>query len=175
MEDLHLNQLAAFRKRKTFLETPENKLIWNGLGPARFTALAAEVYPLIDALGNLGANQGVGPSPIAAQQNTHEENLEADAIIMSAAISEYYRDQGMIADSQQWDIPDTGWIRAREQKLLDQAKLLREKLTPLSVARRHQVRPTASPPRGSPPTRAWSISSKKKSANRARAGATGKA
>ncbi len=130
MEDKYLNELAAFRKRKTFLETPENKLIWNGLGPARFTALAAEVYPLIDALGTLGANQSVGPSPGFAQQNSAEENLEADAIIMSNAISEYYKDQGMVADSQQWDIPETGWTRVREQTLLNQAKLLREKLCP---------------------------------------------
>ncbi len=75
---------------------------------------------LIDALGALGADQSVGPSPIAAQQNTADEKLEADAIIM-------------IADSQQWDIPDSGWIRTGEQRLLDQAKLLRTKLTPLSV------------------------------------------
>jgi hypothetical protein len=84
-------------------------------------------------LGALAADQSVGPSPIAAQQNNAEQNLEADAIIMSAALFEYYQDQGMVADSQQWDIPDTGWTRAREQKLLDQAKLLRDKLTPLSA------------------------------------------
>jgi hypothetical protein len=133
MEDKYLNELAAFRKRKAFLETPENKLIWNGLGPVRFTALAGEVYPLIDALGDLGANQSVGTSPGYAQQNSAEELLEADAIIMSGAISEYYKDAGMVADSQQWDIPDTGWTRAREQTLLNQAKLLRDKLLPLSV------------------------------------------
>ncbi len=52
---------------------------------------------------------------------------------MSAAISEYYKDNNLIADSQQWDIPDSGWTRTREQRLLDQAKLLRTKLTPLSV------------------------------------------
>ncbi len=133
MEKKYLNRLGAFRKRKTFLEDPDNKPIWNGNSPARFTALAAEVYPLIDDLGALGADQSVGPSPIAAQQNSAEEDLEADAIILSAAISEYYKDQDMIADSQQWDIPDTGWTRAREQRLLDQAKLLRSKLTPLTV------------------------------------------
>src|SRR4051812_45178565 len=76
MEDKYLNDLAAFRKRKAFLETPANKLIWNGLGPLRFTALTGEVYPLIDALGALAANQEVGPSPGYAQQNTDEENLE---------------------------------------------------------------------------------------------------
>ncbi len=52
---------------------------------------------------------------------------------MSAAISDYYKDNNLIADSQQWDIPDSGWTRTREQRLLDQAKLLRTKLTPLSV------------------------------------------
>jgi len=160
MEDKYLNELAAFRKRKTFLETPENKLIWNGLGPLRFTALTGEVYPLIDALGALAANQEVGPSPGYAQQNTDEENLEADAIIMSAAISEYYRDAGMVADSQQWDIPDTGWTRAREQKLLNQAKLLRKNSCPSPWAPPPPAIPTVSRPRASRSTPTSWINSK---------------
>lgn len=134
MNDDNLNDLAAFRKRKAFLDDPANKPIWFNVGPPRFTSLAAETYPLVAALGELAADQSVGPKPVNAQQNSAEENLEADSIIMGGAYSEYCKDAGLIAESQQWDIPDTGWIRVREQTLLDQAKLLQTALEALTVA-----------------------------------------
>jgi hypothetical protein len=121
-QNMHLAVLSL-------LADPAHLPAWKDLNPTAFTARAAELGPMVDALTDLIAGQQADTTGHAADKDREEEELETVAHEISQALAGWFEDQGRVADAAQIDLSRSTWQGLRDADLIAKARLLHGKLS----------------------------------------------
>jgi len=111
------------------LADPAHQPAWKDQTPAVFTARAAALVPMVQALTDTIAAQQATITGYADDKEREEQELESAAHEISEALADWYEDQNREADAERVSLSFTGWQRLRDVELIARAKLLHQSLT----------------------------------------------
>jgi len=111
------------------LESPEYLSVWKDQKPLPFTARAAQLGPMVNALTNLIAAQLTATTGYAETKAREEAELENIAYEISQTLADWYEENGRDGDANQIDLALSTWQELRDSELIAKARILYNKLT----------------------------------------------
>jgi len=121
-QNMHLAVVAL-------LDDPTHQPVWKDQSPVVFTTRAAALAPMVSALTSLLAAQQAAITGYASDKEREEQELETAAHEISAALADWFEDQGREADADKVSLSRSGWQGLRDVALIARAQLLHQSLT----------------------------------------------
>lgn len=98
--------------------------VWKNQAPQVFSTRAAQLPGMVAALTDLISAQQAATTGYAADKEREEQELETVAHEISAALADWFEDQGREGDAAKIALSRSGWQGLRDVALIARAKLL---------------------------------------------------
>ena len=129
MQDEYANRHNMHLTVLKLLESPEYLGAWKNQKPLPFTARAAQLGPMVNALTDLIAAQQLGTTGYAETKAREEAELENIAYDISQTLVDWYEENGRDGDAAHIDLSLSSWQDLRDSALIAKSRVLHQKLT----------------------------------------------